>query len=710
LIIGSSVYAFSTTLTVFLAGIALGSFIAIPLIRKMSSRALLRFVALLQLFLALSALLSMILIGQLPFLFMQVHAVGWRSSFAQDEFLHFALSFLVMILPTLAMGILFPVITSLWTRSREQLGQGVGVAYAANTLGTILGALLGGIVILPWLGIQNSVILASGLGILISVTYWLIASRQQPRPVRAGGALLAILSFGLIVWAMPPWRPMRMQSGPFLYANLLTKSFLAGTPERQLSSGNRLLYYEEGMNGVVSVNQADSDLYLVINGKVDATSKGDMPTQIMIGQLPMLIHPDPQQVLVLGMGSGSSAGAVTTHDALEQLDLVEISPQVVEAAKFFKNWNEDLHDNPKVNLIEADGRNYVAATDKKYDVIISEPSNPWISGVSNLFTREFFQSARQRLKPGGIVTQWFHTYSMSEQDLQSLLATFAAEFAYVSIWSPLSSDLILIGSDQPINLDDQQMRSRFNQPAVRSNIRYAGKNKLAEVMNDYVLDDQRIRNLAANGRINSDDHPYIEFNAPRFLLSNTHSKNLKFLYDNQTVHNIRVPVNNLAVADDDGWEIAAANLHLQPQSSQSTRPQGTWLIQHRRSDDEENVFVKNNVMLEWQDAVSRYQLLSGVRTESDKDIQTRDLLDSHLRDGIIQRGSMKLENQVDAYWAFGPQKASATTQIVLAWEYKVSEKWGYQYVARSILAESSDANLRSKLVEFAKQFSCLAVQ
>src|SRR5262249_34001133 len=150
----------------------------------------------------------------------------------------------------------------------------------------------------------------------------------------------------------------------------------------------------------------ESNISLTVNGKVDASSTYDMPTQTLLGQLPMMFHPQAQDVLVIGLGSGVTAGTVLTHP-VRQVDAVELSPAVADAVRLFKPFNHDVLNHPQFHLFIEDAKTYLRIVPKMYDVVINEPSNPWVAGVGNLFSVEFFEDVTRRLKPGGLLVQWF---------------------------------------------------------------------------------------------------------------------------------------------------------------------------------------------------------------------------------------------------------------------------------------------------------------
>ena len=187
---------------------------------------------------------------------------------------------------------------------------------------------------------------------------------------------------------------------------------------------------------------------LVIDGKVDASNMGDMLTQRLLGLLPVLLHRDPQELCVIGLGSGVTAGSALARGTVRRADVVEISPEVVQGvARSSSAKTGGVLDAPGVRLIVGDGRSHLLLTRRRYDVIVSEPSNPWMAGIAALFTREFFEAARARLQPDGLLCQWAHTYDMSQADLQSIVQTFASVFPQATMWLVGEGDLLLIGTN-----------------------------------------------------------------------------------------------------------------------------------------------------------------------------------------------------------------------------------------------------------------------
>ena len=266
-----------------------------------------------------------------------------------------------------------------------------------------------------------------------------------------------------------------------------------------------------------------------VNGKTDASNAGDMHTQLMSGHLPMFIRPDAKRALVIGMGSGVTAGAVSLHP-VERIDVIEIEPAVVEAAAFFAKENREVLKNPKARVAIADGRNFLLASDGGYDVIISEPSNPWMRGIGNLFSLDFYELTAQRLAPKGIVCQWIHAYGLFPEDLKMVVKTFRSVFPHTTIWNTTRGDLLLIGSKDPWALDHANLQAKYGSiPGLREDMTRLGLHSPLAILADFVLVEEDAAQYGQHALVNTDDLPFLEFSAPDSLYADTVDLNWRVL-------------------------------------------------------------------------------------------------------------------------------------------------------------------------------------
>jgi spermidine synthase len=229
---------------------------------------------------------------------------------------------------------------------------------------------------------------------------------------------------------------------------------------RAARSGERFLFSRDDADATVAVTERDTVRVLRVNGKPDASNGGDLPSQLMVGHIPMFLHPDPKKVMVVGLGSGATAGAVLRHEGAS-VSVAEISPQVIRAAAFFEGVNDRILHNPRMSLALVDAREYLLLERQSYDVIISEPTNVWIPGVAALFTQEFYGVVRERLAPGGLFAQWLPLYSSEPGIVASAAVSLQRSFPFVSVWMIADGDLVFVAGQQRPRFDPSDFARRI---------------------------------------------------------------------------------------------------------------------------------------------------------------------------------------------------------------------------------------------------------
>jgi spermidine synthase len=507
LILGPTTYAFAATLAAVIAGVAIGSGIGTRLVTTRSSKAagMLAFTLLLG---ALTAGWSYGLAGsRVPM--MVAHYVADSADFDQ-LLVRGVLLTMGLILPTSAcLGAAFPLALALAGDNRDNAPVRFGMIYAINTVGSVLGSLATGFIFIPLLGIQPTLWIVSGC--LIACTLALTFAGALTGMSRAVGVAVSIGAAILVVVA-PPWDRELLASGVYMYAPYVPKDL---DLETQLKAGD-LLYYGEGASATVSVKKLTGTTTLAVDGKTDASNRGDMLTQKLIAHLPLLLHRDPKDVFIIGLGSGMTAGAALTHP-IAHADVIEISPEVVKASDYFKTENRSALADPRTNLIVGDGRSHLALSGKQYDVIVSEPSNPWIAGVSSLFTTEFFESARRRLAPGGVICQWVNAYNISASDLKSVVATFTYVFPEGTVWLVGRDDVLLLATLDPIAPALARLPQRMQRPDVAADLASIGVVDPFSITSLYVAGPEELRGYTAGAGLFTDDRLTLEFTAPREL-------------------------------------------------------------------------------------------------------------------------------------------------------------------------------------------------
>jgi spermidine synthase len=514
-LIGSSVYAFTVMLVAFIAGLGLGAVVLSGFIDR--RRDPLLFLGILQVIVAAACVAIVPLFGIAPPLVVEL-VTSWAGSFGALHAAQFVTVFLLMLVPTFAMGGVFPTVARIYARDLSGIGRSVGEAYAANTTGSVVGSFVAGFVLIPWLGVRESILLATALNALLGCLFWWTSDWRTPRWRGAGVGAVGLATVAALV-ALPGWDTHLLNSAPYLYAyRYKANSVTQGTDlDRVMTGSRKLLYEEEGLTATVTVVESGDQLYLKVNGKTDASSKGDLRSQSLLSHLPALLHDDPRRALLIGLGSGISLGALA-HHPVEHIDCVEISPEVVHGARLFREANGDALADDRVRLIIGDGRNHTAHVQGRFDLIISQPSNLWIAGMADLFTVEFFEASRAKLAEGGIMCTWVQAYSMTTRDFRTIVNTFAHVFPHVSLWESVpGGDYFLVGSEEPIDAGYPAMQQRVEQRALAGDLNRIGVRRLEQILSTYVTDTDGVRRFAAGAPLNTDDNATLEFSAPHGL-------------------------------------------------------------------------------------------------------------------------------------------------------------------------------------------------
>lgn len=502
LLIGPSTYAFALMLSCFLIGLALGSGLAARWIDRWRAKAT-RVMAYTLAGASISAIaLVPALSAAVPFVreITRQHSQSFSALYAA----YFGLIALLLLLPTTILGAVFPVAIRAGVGGVADVGRKVGHLYAANTVGAISGSVIGGFLLIPALGLARAV--AAGAAIqLVAASFLFLRNRGTSHAV----VCLSVAALGLLL--SPHLDSKKLSSGPYKYL------YSSKEDAERVLQNREVLFYKEGVTATVAVTKTGEQLALSIDGKVDASLGADMDTQILLAHLPLLASPDPRRVCVVGLASGVTLGSVETYRNVETIDCVEISPEVIEACSFFTEYNNDPLSDPRVSLAVHDARNFLKMTDHSYDVIISEPSNPWMSGASALFTAEFFESCSSRLEPGGILCQWLQAYAIPTPLLKSVIATFCGAFQHVALWMPLTGDLILLGSDAPLVFDPELVAGRMSSDGPRQDLERIHLSSWDELVGMSVGSGRDLCGAVAGAPVQTDSRPLLEFALPRTL-------------------------------------------------------------------------------------------------------------------------------------------------------------------------------------------------
>jgi spermidine synthase len=521
LVLGSSTYAFAAMLTTFLAGLALGAAVVSRWMRHRHPG--LAAFGWLEMVIALTTLATLPLLGRLPdavLLVLRQTGISFGTVLGTQA----GLSFAVMILPTLLIGATFPLAVAALDRGLGRIGRDVGAIYGANTVGTIVGSIATGFVLIRAIGIQNTVIAAAAANLIVGMAVLLVAP-EAGRRARwvAGGVCAAFVALAAVI---PHWDPGLMTTGVGVYAEMFVKGGAEGL--RKFAADRELLFYDEGISTTVSVARDPGGTVLTVNGKGDASNDADMQTQVLSGHIGPLLQPGARRVLVVGLASGVTAGALAQHP-FEAIDVAELEPSMLKASRFFETENRHVLADPRVRVIEGDGRSILATANQPYDLIVSEPSNPWIAGVASLFTKDFYEAARKRLSPDGVFVQWLQNYSITSTDMQMVVRTFQEVFPHVSIWAASPNDFLLVATPRPVQLDLAAIdRIVSSSPGVREDFDRFGWAD-GDLVFRYFLGEEDARRYATGAPRNTDDHPRLEFSAPLALYGSSPQRNEELL-------------------------------------------------------------------------------------------------------------------------------------------------------------------------------------
>ena len=511
LVFGASLQAFAIVLMAFILGIGLGG----AVMASPRTRGWARETATAMLLLAAAAWLGLLVAGVEQWVefyrWVKTGLARTETGFVFHQAFAAAMSLVVLGVPAGLLGAVLPLWLRELPQSGPELGRGVGRLLTWNTLGAVAGTLVTGFVLMPQLGLRGA-FLALALGLCGAA--WLLGRKFQRATLSFAAATVGAALLLVGVTGGDTWRHL-LSSGVFRLRETELGKDLVGHRQRHV----KLHFYEDAADASVAVEQGDGvgasdQLVLRINGKPDATSRGDMATQFLLGHLPLLARPESKDIFVLGFGSGVTAGALLGHP-IDRVTVAENCAPVLRAGKFFAPWNRDVLTNPRARIVGEDARTLLKLSPQRYDVIISEPSNPWMAGVGSVFSREFYELCASRLKDGGLMTQWFHVYEMHDGIVALVLHTFASVFPHLEVWDPGTGDLILLGSQQPWATGPEVWGKVFARAEPGRDLAAIGLHAPAALWARQFASQRTARLFIENGPEQSDEFPVLEYAAPK---------------------------------------------------------------------------------------------------------------------------------------------------------------------------------------------------
>ncbi len=511
LTLGTSVYALSIITAAFLTGLSLGSF----LIGRYMDRIKVPITtfAFIELCIGLSGILVILLFDKLDIPYLVLYHTF--DSFYPFTVSLFILIFLIILVPATLMGTTMPLVGKIVSNKFEYIGTDIGAAYTVNTFGAIFGTFLTSFIFIPSIGITKTAALVGAISISVGLVLFFYSERKWKNIFCSLAGISVILCIYLASTTISP-----LFAGAYYHGTQLkdVESW------KNLKSSTELVHYEEGLYGLVSIVKKDKYIALRIDGKSESSNVPmELASERQLAYIPLFASRAPKEVMLIGLGGGFTLEAITNFDEIESIHLVEINPILPGAVKkYLSGYNNHAIDDNRVNIIIDDGRNYLASSDRKYDVIISQPSNIWLSGEAGLFTKEMYEIAKTDLKDGGIFGQWMPLYEQNTDDFKVFLATFGSVFPYTDLWI-VGYDAILVGSMQPIEYDYGNMRNHLTSNyKIKSDfemmsdvlVTHGTYRLLYQMIIPYRMSEGGIKEFSG-GVINTDDHPFLEFSTAR---------------------------------------------------------------------------------------------------------------------------------------------------------------------------------------------------
>jgi spermidine synthase len=421
----------------------------------------------------------------------------------------------IVVLPSaIVAGVQFPLLIALLGRGRAEVGAHVGRAYAWNTLGAIAGSLAGGFGFLPLFTATGCWQIAAFLLVVTGVVAALYAMRagQRPSAICSVGIAALVVLAGCASGPTAAWRHSGIGAG---------RVEMPANPNAIRRWENyqrgRLVWEADGKESAVALIN-DDDTSFIVNGKSDGAAVDDAATQVMGGLVGAILHPDPRSALVVGLGTGSTAGWLGAVPSMERVNVVELEPVVLDVAKACTAVNHDVLRNSKVHIRIADAREVLLTSRDRYDIVFSEPSNPYRAGIASLFTREFYEAVSARLNRGGIFLQWVQAYDIDAETVRTIYATMGDVFPQVTTWRTHEGDLLLVATREPITFDIDRLRQRVASEPYRTALHATWHVESAEGFLSHFMANDRVCRVAARGaNLNTDDRTPIEFGFARSL-------------------------------------------------------------------------------------------------------------------------------------------------------------------------------------------------
>lgn len=543
MIFGSSLQSFAIVLMAFILGIGLGSaWIASPRRRNYSSE---KIIVLMLCIAAGWIVLLVFNIERWVDIYRILRTGLGRSSVGYffHELMNAGISLLIFGLPAACIGSVLPLMIRVVSQESPSLGSKVGSLLTVNTLGAVIGTLLTGFLLMPLAGVRNSFAV---LALILASAALVYAKRIRWNTGITSSGCAAIFAIALFIFGGQDWRYV-ISSGAFRSRETEFQPETMALRKKLI----KIVYYEDGPDATVSVEDGGesaasaNDRGIRVNGKPDASTRIDIGTQLLVSDLPMIARPGAKDVFIFGLGSGISAGALLPFP-VDRITVAENCEPVIKASHYFTDWNRNVLEDPRVHLWREDARTVLKLDPQLYDVIVAQPSNPWTAGIGSVFSKEFYEVSANRLKPGGIMAQWFHIYEMHDGIVELVLRTFSSVFPFVEIWDAGSGDIVMLGSMQPWPSNPDIYQQSFDLPGVKADLARIAIPSPQVLWARQIASQRTAFAIAGDGPIQSDLFPVLEYASPRAFYIGVKARVLQD-FDERTRQMALAPTDKIAV-------------------------------------------------------------------------------------------------------------------------------------------------------------------
>ncbi|MBR9679365.1 MAG: hypothetical protein GON13_03800 [Nanoarchaeota archaeon] len=511
MLLGSTVYTVSIIFACFMLGLGLGSIISTKLLKKIDSYKLLMFI---QFCIAITAMLSLMTFNFMPLIYKQLTIFYYNFEIFMP--LLFLLVFVIISIPTILMGMTWPVFVDSY--KKKDVKTNIGELYSFNNFGAVIGASITSLLLIPFIGVNNAVLFG---GVLNLLAFSMLAAFNKKTIILIPFAFLILVG----VSTFSNYDVYNIYENGFYRALLF---------EGEPLFSQKILFHDEGLYATIDVVEEGGEVRsLLINGKGQGgTSVTDMRVNYLLAYLPLLLHDNPSNALIIGLGTGTTAG----HLAISlDTSVVEIEPLILDTIEFFSDVNRDVLNNNNIELVFDDGRNYLLKSKENFDIIIPEPSDPWQDFSSSLFSKEFFELSKRHLNENGLFVQWIPVYELSISDFKSFYATFNSVFQNILIFAnvrkeerqgPYPTELILVGSDSEFVLEniaknfyllDSESREMLSSVILHSSLPKFFESEDAADRIEFLLmfADEDLHGYSDNVQLITDDKPLLEFSVAK---------------------------------------------------------------------------------------------------------------------------------------------------------------------------------------------------